>query len=135
MSKNASYDVFISYAHDDREWASKFRAALDSAGIHTWFDASRLEPGERWQEKIEEALRDCQTLVLLVSQHSLDRPWTFFEIGAALAGKKRIIPVLTPDLEISQLPPLLSQFQALREDSPDKAAAKTAAAIGLLTEN
>ena len=53
MPEQQEYDVFLSYSTKDRAWASEFVAALSPAGLHAWFDAAALSPGERWQEKIQ----------------------------------------------------------------------------------
>jgi hypothetical protein len=53
----------------------------------------------------------------------------FFELGAAIADRKRIIPVLTEDLDIQSIPPLLRQFQALQATSPEEAGQKVADVI------
>jgi hypothetical protein len=41
-----------------------------------------------------------------------------FELGAALIDKKRIIPVVTGDVDLVKIPMLVRQFQLLEESSP-----------------
>ena len=129
MSEKRDYDVFLSYSAKDRDWVSQFAVALEKAGVHPWFDVSQLRLGELWREKMEEALRDSRTLVVILTPNSVDNPWMFFEVGAAVADKKRIIPILTQNLDFKNVPPLLLQFQALREDSPQEAGKKLAAVL------
>lgn len=128
MTEKQSYDVFLSYSPQDRKWASAFADSLKGAGVRLW-DAYDLVPGDRWQERIEEALRASRALVLILSSHSVDSRWTFFELGAALADGKRIIPVLAGDLQLNDLSPLLRQFQILTESSPAEAGKRVAQAI------
>lgn len=128
MAKSQSADIFLSYSFKDRPWVSEFVSALKDAGIKAW-DASEITPGERWKDKIQKALRDSSTLIILLSRNSIESRWTFFEIGAAVAGKKRIIPVLTEDIDMKNLPPLLTQFQVLKESSPKEAGRRVAEAI------
>lgn len=129
MTEKRKYDVFLSYSSEDRDWATEITTALKDSGVSTWFDAHDIVPGDRWQTRIEEALRESRVLVLIVSPKSLNRPWTFFEIGAAVADSKRIVPVLAEDVDIASLPPLLRQFQSVKERSPREAARRVAEAV------
>ena len=81
------------------------------------------------RKKSRPALRASKTLVLILSTQSVKSPWTFFELGAALADKKRIIPVVTGDVELTEIPMLLRQFQLLQESSPRQAGIRVAEAI------
>lgn len=126
MTEKRDYDIFLSYSSKDKPWVSEFVATLKGAGVKAWFDASDLAPGERWQEKIQEALRDSEILVVVLSQNSVESPWTFFELGAAVADRKRIIPIATEDFDLSKLPLLLKQYQLLKESSPQAAGRRVA---------
>lgn len=129
MPEKPEYDVFLSYSHEDRAWASEFAAALREAGLKAWFDVHDLLPGERWQEHVEKALRESSTLVVILSPESAKSPWTFFELGAAIAGNKRIIPVLAQEMAPERVPVLLRRFQYLEEPSPSKAGKRVAEAL------
>src|SRR4029453_19401647 len=121
MAERHAYDVFLSYSKKDRDWASKFAESLSAEGVKVWFDVSSLAPGERWGDRIQDALRDSRVLVVILSSHYLDTPSTFFELGAAVADKKKIIPVATEDVGLERIPTLLRQFNFLRESSPAEA--------------
>jgi hypothetical protein len=129
MTEKPSYKVFLSYSSKDKKWVSAFTDSLQSAGVTTWFDASALAPGERWQDRIQEALRDSRYLVIILTSHSIHNPWTFFEVGAAVADEKTIIPVVTEDVQLERIPSLLRQFQFLKEASPAEAAKRVAEVI------
>nr|VFK22010.1 MAG: TIR domain-containing protein [Candidatus Kentron sp. LFY] len=122
------YDVFLSYSPKDRPWVSEFASVLKTGGVKAWFDAD-IAPGEYWQDKIQDALRESGTLVMVLSRNNLESPWMFFELGAAVAGKKRIIPVLPYDMDIAQIPEALWKFQPLRESSPQEAGKRVAEVI------
>lgn len=129
INEKEHYDVFLSYSHNDSAWVKEFVTTLKSAGITTWFDADDIKPGDNWQSAIQQALRESNTLVLVLSKNNVNSPWTFFELGAAVADKKRIIPVLAGDLDISQIPLLVRNFQMLHTQSPSEAGKKVAEAI------
>ena len=88
-----------------------------------------MEPGTRWEDEREGALRESRTLVVILSSNSIDSLTIYFEVGAAVADQKRIIPVLTDDLHLSQIPPLLRRFQVLRESSASAAGRRVAEVI------
>lgn len=126
MVKQAEYDVFLSYSYKDRPWVAEFASALHDQGVSGWFDAFEMKPGELWKERIQEALRASGTLVLVLSRNSVESPWTFFEIGAAIADKKRIIPIATEDVPLDQVPSVVAQYQMLKEPSPREAGRRVA---------
>ncbi len=107
---------------------SEFAAALRAGGVKAWFDED-LAPGERWQDKLQEALRESRALIIVLSPNSIHSPWMFFELGAAVADDKRIIPVLLDDMDWNLVPTPLRKFHALREQSPREAGNKVAEAL------
>lgn len=133
MSNKQSYDVFLAYAMTDRDWVKPFAEALKAEGLTAWFDVADLSPGARWAEEVEEALRASRTLVAILSSESVKNNWMFFEIGAAVADQKRIIPVWTEEISVQEIPLLLRSFNGLEATSPDEAGRKVAEAI-LLSE-
>ncbi len=66
---------------------------------------------------------------MLITPESVQRPWTFFELGAALADGKRIVPVLSDDVDPADIPSVVRQFQFVREKSPEAAAKRVAEAV------
>lgn len=127
--RHRSYDVFLSYSSASQPWVRKFTDALTAAGVSAWFDAHDILPGERWQAQIEKALRQSRVLIMVLTQDSVQRPWTFFELGAALAGGKRIVPVLSDDVDPADIPAVVRQFQFVREKTPEAAAQRVAEAV------
>lgn len=115
------HKVFLSYSAHDRKWVDEFVGALTRHGVDVWYDMHEIQAGDRWQDSIQSALRGSEILVVLLSPHSVNSQWTFFEVGAAVASGKRIIPVLLHDLEFTDLPGVLAQFQALKRDTASDA--------------
>ena len=126
MAEKHEFDVFVSHAAKDKPWASELASALRDAGVKIWFDEFDLIPGEPWQERIAEALRASRTIVMVLSPQTGESPWTFFELGAAVADHKRIIPVAREEIDLAHLPSPLRRLQILREPSPQEAGRRVA---------
>jgi hypothetical protein len=64
--------LFISYSQHDRGWVEKLRTmcAPMSSDVDLWED-SRIKPGEKWREAIQEVLDTATVAVLMVSPEFL----------------------------------------------------------------
>jgi hypothetical protein len=63
--------VFISYARDDKKIALAIRDQLEAANIDTWMDENDLEPGEQYEDSIQDNIKNASFFVALISK-SLD---------------------------------------------------------------
>ena len=59
--------VFISYAREDLGAVQLIKAALEAAGITTWFDFDRLEGGDDYDRKIQRNIARCSYFIPVVS--------------------------------------------------------------------
>jgi len=97
--------VFISNAQEDEPLAKKIAAALKANGFDTWL-GSEVSPGENWDEKINQVLREAKAMVVLLTPEALQSPSVQYEIEYALSHKsykKRLIPVIVNEKKISSL--------------------------------
>ena len=89
---------FISYSGvDAREFAFKLHDALEAGPPHVpaWLDRRDITPGRDWDTEIEEAIRDCASLLFVMSEDSVeDRSVCKLEWTRALRYKKPIVPLL-----------------------------------------
>lgn len=111
--------VFFSYSHTDSEWMKEFKKALVNNGVNVW-DVDEIRPGEPWKEKIEKGLRESEILVTMIDENNVNSPWVFFELGAAIGMRKKIVAIIPKNFETSQLPEDL-RFSLITE-SPEMAA-------------
>src|SRR4030095_10788559 len=87
--------VYISYSYLDTKMAMAIADGLKKLGNRvTIAQEAMAVGGTNWRDVMDRGMEDCNALVVLVPQRSLDRPWVMLEIGAAHALKKRIIPII-----------------------------------------
>ena len=67
-------------------------------------------------------MRNSDAIVFLMTSESVNRPNVFFEIGAAVGMGKRVIAIVSNDLEPSLLPQPLRTRRFLAQRSPEETA-------------
>ena len=70
--------VFISYASQDAQAASRICEALRAAGIEVWFDRSELRGGDAWDREIHERIQNCRILIAIISANTEARDEGYF---------------------------------------------------------
>jgi hypothetical protein len=75
MPENA---IFISYAREDLAAVQRLKAAMDAAGLVTWFDLDRLEGGDDYDRKIHANIGRCSYFVPVVSASTQRRLEGYF---------------------------------------------------------
>ncbi len=85
--------VFISYSHDERHAAESMAEQLAAAGVPVWYDY-RLETGDAFWRKIQEAISRSAAFVILLTPNATASPSVAREIAYAEHKRKRIMPIL-----------------------------------------
>jgi TolB-like protein len=83
--------VFLSYARDDRPKAEAIVAALEARGLTIWWDGL-IEGGHEFADKIEQALKSADVVVVLWSPTSVHSHWVRDE-AASGRDRGRMVPV------------------------------------------
>ena len=65
--------IFISYAHEDREPALRLYENLKQAGHEPWIDEKDLLPGQKWQQAIRSTISDSDYCIILLSRRSVSK--------------------------------------------------------------
>jgi hypothetical protein len=118
------FNVFVSHSRIDPRWAKKFAKELSGEGIEVWLDETNVDLDSSAKARVEKALKDSETVVLLIDKDNAKSPNLFFEFGAALAMGKKVLPVILGNVDPSDLPFDLKQQKALKRLSPDEVAAE-----------
>lgn len=86
--------IFFSYSRKDEAFALRLAKDLQQAGADVWIDQLHIRPSEPWDEEIENALQNCQTLLVLLSPSSVISDNVLNEINFGLEEKKQVLPVV-----------------------------------------
>jgi len=92
-------DVFLSYSRKTSGFALHIKDILDNIGINVWIDQSDIRGGDRWEEKINQALKECKLLIVIVSPAAITSEWVEYEWKTALSAGKPIIPLYYYEVE------------------------------------
>jgi tetratricopeptide (TPR) repeat protein len=116
------FDIFLCHNNKDKPVIEQLAHKFEASGFKVWLDTWNLLPSDPWQEKIEEALDNCQAYAVLVGPSGTG-PWENENMGAAMEdrikedylGEKKhyVIPVLlpgAPDHKTLKLPPFLTRL-------------------------
>jgi uncharacterized protein len=140
--------VFISYSHRDRKWIEHLLIhlkPLQRENLLDIWDDSRIRPGTKWRDEIEEALNKAAAAILVISPNFLASDFVINDEVPALLHQAEsrgtfIIPLIVAPSLFGQS--MLSRFQAinppeaplskLKSYKRDEVLVKVATSIGAL---
>jgi len=100
--------VFVSHASEDKErFVIDFAKKLRAKGIDAWLDRWEMYPGDSLVDKIfEEGIKNAQAIIIVVSKHSVGKPWVKEELNASVVKRinmgNLLIPVVIDDCEVPE---------------------------------
>ena len=106
------HDVFISYSAKDERLAAFVRDHLRRHKLNVFLASVSIGKGERWTPAIVEALRESEWVFLLASKSALASVNVQQEMGGAVFGKKKLVPIMW-DVQPRDLPRWVADFQGL----------------------
>lgn len=110
LNRLRGFDVFLSYASEDADWAIALEKLLSSGRYRVYRDQSQLLTGTHLDELLA-AVRRSHQLMVLVSDHSARSEWVRRELDAHLERPRKrwnIAPVFLNERYPEALPPQLS---------------------------
>lgn len=101
--------VFLSYSHEDKDFAQSIANKLNESGIKVWWDEWEISAGDSIIQKIfSEGLSEADFFLILLSNASVNSNWVKQELDHAIIkkieGVTRIIPLIKEKCDIP--PPL-----------------------------
>ena len=126
------YDVFISYANEDKQTAYSLKHMLSSHGIKVWIDDEHIQLGDSIVRKIEEGIKSSKFLLLCISENFFKSSWCKGEYEPLLAREistqeTSILPVIINHYDEKNFPYFLFAKKTLdiREQNGFESIAKS----------
>ena len=91
---DAPYKVFISHSSQDTWVARQFARVIHAHGGDTFLDEADIDYGDDIEDRLLEAARSANELLVLFTPWALARPYVWLEIGAVWGLGKRVVGVL-----------------------------------------
>src|ERR1700733_5692615 len=101
--------VFVSYKHEDGDFAENIISRLENKGFQTWAD-HKIGAGEEWRNAIDLAIKNSFALVVIMTPEAKASEYVTYEWAFAWGIGIRVIPVM---LKKTQLHPRLGALQHL----------------------
>jgi TIR domain len=140
-----AFRIFISHSShtdEDRNFVQRLRESLTNKGYEVLLDLSELQAADDWNEEIHEWLAACHAGIVLLTPHSIERPWVLKE-ATILTWRRsldtrhfKLFPALFDDvtdamLEKAKFAPLvIKSLQAVAGKTPEAIANEVAQIIG-----
>ncbi len=106
-----AYRIFLSHASTDKWIAKIICEKLDEIGLTSFRDDRDIRGGDDIPDEIQNEIRRCDELLVLLTPQSIGRVWVMLEIGMALARKRRIVPLLY-HISVDPIPDMLKSKKA-----------------------
>lgn len=91
----ATKPIFISYSRADKEIVWPFSDLLaDRLHANCWIDKENIEVGQDFVDSIYKGIDECNAVLFMLSDNSINSEWTRREIEYAKKKGKRIIPIV-----------------------------------------
>ena len=132
-----AWDVFISYAKEDKDSVVKpLAAALENLGVKVWTDTTILSIGDSLRRKIDDGLSRSRFGIVIISPAFIRKEWPHKELDGLVQresnGEKVILPIwhdITSEAVTSFSPLLSSKVAGNTRNGVDALAAELGAVI------
>ncbi len=99
--------VFISYSRKDMKTADRIVDALKEKGIDVRIDRRDLPIAVEWQDELADMIRQSETVLWLVSKHSVNSEWCLWELATLTKLNKRLVPLQVGAMKPEDLPEVI----------------------------
>lgn len=120
-SHQCPWDVFISYAHEDREpFVISLVRSLRVLSMSVWYDEFRLKPGDSLRKAIDAGIKGSRFGVVVLSLNFFRKLWTNRELDGLLAvegSRRKVILPIWHNItfhDVRRFSPIVASRAALR---------------------
>ena len=123
-----NYSIFLSYAHEDSANASALAKCLEQLGLRTFHE--QMIAGTRIEERLREMIDRSAHMVVLLGASSGSRRLqnyevrTFLRQAATDERPRLLIPLALHDVDVTEIPDFLRQFNIIQFRDDYEATAK-----------
>jgi WD40 repeat protein len=103
-------DVFISYSRKDKAFVERLAAALTSRERDAWVDWEGIAPTAEWLKEIYAGIEGASAFVAICTPDWIASEICAKELDHAIASNKRIVPIVSRDIEARSAPPALARL-------------------------
>jgi tetratricopeptide (TPR) repeat protein len=86
--------VFISYQHEDGDFADNLIYKIKEAGLETCVDNDRLHAGEDWRAEIDTAIKNAFALVVVMTPEAKSSEYVTYEWAFAWGAGVKVVPLM-----------------------------------------
>ena len=113
MAENHKLKVFVSYSRRDIAFADRLVEALKLRGFEVLIDRQDLPKLEDWERELLGFIRQADTVLLVVSPHSVGSKACAWEVEQVRTHAKRLAPVVIEDVAGASVPPEIARINYL----------------------
>ena len=86
-------NIFVSYDREDTDFSEVVQVKLHKAGYEIFMDQEQLNAGDNWREKIDQAIRYSQALIVIMTPEATVSSYVNYECAFALGAGVTVIPL------------------------------------------
>ena len=101
---------FISYAHEDGDFAELLQLRIEKEGYKAWRDIEKLAVGVDWRQEIDQNIKESAAVIVILSPSSKESEYVTYEWAFAWGVGVPVIPIM---LKPTPLHPRLETLQFL----------------------
>lgn len=117
-SRSTGYSIFLSHSAADGPLVAGIRAQLEAIGIGVYLYEEDIQPGRSIPEKLQQAIREQDALIALLTPASAMRSFVHHEVGYALGRGKPAVALVTTDVPKADLGMLEGEYIKLDPADP-----------------
>lgn len=100
--------VFICHASEDKPIVRQLSDFISARGPAVWLDEREIMVGDSIVDKVGQGIADASHLVVVLSRHSVSKPWVAKELSSALMRQLRnqsvaVLPLRVDDADVPVL--------------------------------
>src|SRR3954452_4879160 len=102
------YDVFLSYAREDRPFVVRLHAGLLTAGQKAWVDWEGIPASAKWMAEVRAAIDAAAAFCFVISPDSVGSAVCQQEAAYAASVNKRMVPILVRRVDERLVPEVVA---------------------------